>query len=161
MQKDLILLFDSIRDPRDIAEVIHLGLAADIQIEFTGSSIPHNHHKVISILDSWIIGFKKNPDFSHVKTNDDFAKRIKHFKKQGYEIIGTSSQKGENIFSADLSKRKQVIVFGTETSGLSEAKMLLMDKMLRVPMKNGTKFFTLRAVAPVFAFEVLRQKKLI
>lgn len=165
--KSLILLFDSIRDPRDIAEVIHLGLAAGIGIEFCGNSIEPTHYKVTGILNSWMPGFKEHPQLGHVKVVPDFAKRIRQLKKLEYEIIGTTSHKSleskkcENLFESNLSKGKQVIIFGTESSGLSESKIGLTDRMLCVPMKNNTKFFTIRAIAPVFAFEALRQKKLI
>ncbi|MFA5125832.1 MAG: TrmH family RNA methyltransferase [archaeon] len=161
MQKKLVLLFDSLRDPRDLAQMIHLGLAAGIEIELTGSSLPPTHQKVINIIDSWIHNFRDNQELSHVSIHSDFEKRIKALKKQGYGIMGTSSQKGSNLFQADLSKGKHVIVFGTETSGLSKEKMDLMDKILRVPMQNNTKFFTISAIAPVFAYEALKQKKLV
>jgi len=161
MNEKLILLFDSIRDPRDIAEVIHLGLALDIGIEFTGSSLYPEHPKVVNIINSWIPGFIDNKKLSHVSIHHDFSKRINVLKKNGYSIIGTASNANKSLGSADFSKGKQVIVFGTESSGLSKEKIAQVDEMLCVPMKNGTSFFTIRAIAPVFAFEALRQKKLI
>jgi tRNA (guanosine-2'-O-)-methyltransferase len=141
--------------------MIHLGLATDTEIELTGSSLHPTHQKVINIIDSWIQNFRDNQKLSHVSIHSDFEKRIKALKKQGYEIVGTSPNTGEDFFSVDLSKGKQVIVFGTETSGLSNEKMSLMDKMVKVKMHNGTKFYTISTIAPVFAYEALRQKKLI
>ena len=161
MQKKLVLLFDSLRDPRDLAQMIHLGLAADVEIELTGSSIAPTHQKVINIIDSWVLNFRDNQKLAHVKVHSDFEKRIIALKKQGYKIIGTSPDAGENFFDCDFSKGKNVIVFGTETSGLSKEKMSLMDKMVKVPMKNGTKFFTISTIAPVFAYSALKQKGLI
>jgi hypothetical protein len=161
MNEKLILLFDSIRDPRDIAEVIHLGLALDIGIEFSGSSLYPEHPKVINIINSWIPGFIDNKKLEHVSIHHDFAKRINALRKKGYAITGTSSNTSKSLSEADFSKGKHVIVFGTETSGLSKEKIALMDEMLCVSMKNGTSFFTIRTIAPIFAFEALKQKKLI
>jgi len=161
MQKKLILLFDSLRDPRDLAQMIHLGLAADIEVELTGSSIPPTHQKVINIIDSWVLNFRDNQQLEHVSIHSDFEKRVKALKKQGYEIIGTSPEVGKNFFDCDFAKGKHVIVFGTETSGLSKEKMALMDKMVKIPMKNKTKFFTISTIAPVFAYSTLKQKGLI
>lgn len=162
MQKNIILLFDSLRDPRDMAQMIHLGLAAGVSIELTGSSLPIAHPKVVGILDSWIPGFKKKPNFENVSFHPEFGKRIGSLKKQGYTIIGTSSHPGtKSLFKADLSSGKHAIVFGTETTGLNKDKQNLMDAMLSVPMSSPTSFFTISAVAPVFCFEALRQKKLI
>ena len=161
MQKKLILLFDSLRDPRDLAQMIHLGLACDIEIELTGSSLHPTHQKVINIVDSWVDNFRDKPLLSHVSIHSDFEKRIKALKKQGYTIVGTSPNTGTSFFESDFSGGKHVIVFGTETTGLIKEKMSLMDKMVKIPMQNKTKFFTIGAIAPVFAYEVLRHKKLI
>ncbi|MFA5931696.1 MAG: TrmH family RNA methyltransferase [archaeon] len=161
MQKKVVLLFDCLRDPRDLAQMVHLGLATDTEIELTGNSIQPTHQKVINIIDSWIHNFRDNQTLEHVSIHQDFEKRIKALKKQGYEIVGTSPNVGTNLFNFDFSNGKQVIVFGTETSGLSKEKMALLDKMIKVPMQNGTKFYTITAIAPVFAYEALRQKKLI
>lgn len=159
--KDLILLFDAIRDPRDIAEVIHLGIAAGISIEFTGNSIPPENYKVLGILDSWILGFKEKPDFSGVKTYPDFFKRIKELKKLGYSIIGTSPLSKKSLFSSGLSNGKHAIIFGTETSGLSKEKLKAMDEVISIPMRAPAKFFTIRAAAPVITYEAMRQKGLL
>jgi len=161
VQNKLVLLFDSFRDPRDLAQMIHLGLAAGIEIELTGSSLPKNHQKVINIIDSWIPDFRNKQTLDHVLVHSNFEKRIKALKKQGYTIIGTSPNTGEDFFSINLSEGKHVIVFGSESSGLSREKMALMDKVVKIQMKNKTRFFTIGAVAPVFAYETLRQKKLI
>ncbi len=160
MQKKLILLFDSIRDPRDLAEMILLGLALDVKIELTGSSLSPNHFKVLRIVNSWIPSFKEKPMLENIKMNGDFSKRIAELKKQGYSIIGTSPNAKKSLFKSDLSSGKHVIVFGTETSGLSKEKMALMDEMVLVPMKPPASFFTIRAVAPIIAYETMRQKKL-
>ena len=158
----VILLFDSLRDPRDVANVIHLGLAAGVRVELTGSSLAPTHPKVLNILTSWLAGFGGAPRLSHVKQSQDFFARVKALKKQGFVLVGTSSTAAAtSIFESDLSKGKHVIVFGTETSGLSAEKLAQMDLVVRVPMLNSTNFFTISAVAPLICYEVLRQKKLI
>ncbi len=161
MPKDIILLFDSIRDPRDLAEMILLGIALGAGIELTGSSLPKDHYKVIKIINSWINGFREKPSLENVKTFPDFFKRIKTLKKQGYTIIGTSPSAKNSLYKTDLSKGRHVIVFGTETSGLSREKMSVLDGVISVPMKKPAEFFTIRAVAPLIAYETARQKKLI
>jgi len=161
MQKNIILLFDSIRDPRDLAEMILLGLALDIKIELTGSSLSQNHIKVLNIINSWIPGFKEKPILNGVKSFGDFSKRITQLKKLGYTIIGTSPTANKSLFKTDLSTKKHVIVFGNESSGLSKDKTALMDEMIFVPMKPPVAFFTIRAIAPLIAYEAMRQKNLL
>jgi len=160
-KKEVLLLCDSLRDPRDLAQLIHLSLATNTKLELTGSSISPIHPKVIGIVNSWLPGFYAKPQLKLVSQKGDFFKRINELKKKGFVTVGTSSHEGESLFDKDLSKGKHAIVFGTETSGLSKEKMAAMDKMINVPMKNETKFFTLSAVVPLVTYELLRQKKLL
>ncbi|MGI6589632.1 MAG: TrmH family RNA methyltransferase [Candidatus Iainarchaeum sp.] len=155
-----IFLFDSLKDPRDMAQIIHLGLALGLKIEFTGSSIQTNHPKVVGILNSWIKGFKEKPNFGNTSTHPDFFKRINFLKKEGYLIIGTTPNNNAiDLFEIDFSNKKQVIVFGTETTGLCKKKQELMDLMIKLPMNPPTSFFTISVIAPIICFETIRQKK--
>ncbi|MCX6803958.1 MAG: hypothetical protein NTY48_05315 [Candidatus Diapherotrites archaeon] len=156
---DILLVFDSIRDPRDAANAIHLGIATGLGIIFTDSSISPKHYKVINILNSWIPEFRNTPVLGNFSQNESFDETINSLKKQGFGIIGTSPSSNKSFFSLKLSKGKYAIVFGTETTGLSKEKMNKLDEIVSIPMNSPTKFFTLSVVAPVFAYEILRQKK--
>jgi len=161
VKKEVILLFDALRDPRDMAQMIHLAIASKTRIELTGNSIAPNHPKVVNILNSWMPGFSQKQDFSMVSNKGDYFSRIKQLKKKGYTMLGTSSVFGNSLYSTDLSKGKHAIVFGTETSGLSKEKVGVLDGVVRVPMKLPAKFFTISAIAPAILLESMRQKKLI
>jgi len=158
MNKDLILLFDSLRDPRDLAQVIHLAFAFDIKVILTGNSIPLNNFKVLRILSSWIKTDEKKVS-KFVTQKSSFEKEIISLKKKNYKIIGTICSGGKDFTKYSFPKEKIVIVFGTETSGLSKEKQTLMDELITIPMKNNTRFFTLSSIAPLIAFEKLKQKK--
>lgn len=162
----LVLVFDCLRDPRDLAQIIHLSIATNTKIILTGNSLSQNHYKVINILKSWVPkfnekGFNEKSISKTVLIEPDYFKCVEKLKKEGFVVFGTSSNTGKNLFSSSLSKGKHAIVFGTETSGLSKSKIAVLDGLLCVPMKNNTSFFTISVIAPVICFEVLRQKKLI
>lgn len=158
---EVVLVCDALRDPRDLAQMVHLSLATNTKLFLTGSSLFPLHPKVIGILDSWIPGFKQKPNLKKVVVFEGLEECVAFLRKKGFEVLGTSPSVGKNFFSTNLGKGKTAIVFGTETSGLSDAKMKLMGGMLRIPMQGGTRFYTLSAIAPVFAYEALRQKKLV
>lgn len=157
-KNNLRILIDSIRDSRDLAEIIHLAIATGRKADITGNSILLEHSKAIGLIDSWKPGFREKPEIANVSYSQNFFERIKELKKQGFEIIGTSPSKGNSIFKTDLSKGKQVIVFGTETGGLGKAKLSAMNRIVRVPMLNKTRFYTLRTIVPIIVHEALRQK---
>ncbi len=158
MTNDFCLLFDTIKDPRDLAEVLHLSIATNRKVNITGNSIRHDHPKVVGIIDSWKPGFKEKPRLDNVSYAQDYFEKIVKLKEKGYKIIGTTPNSGPSLFETDLSKGKQVIVFGTEVGGLSKEKMSVLDGIIRVPMQNKTRFYTLRTVVPIIVYEIMRQK---
>jgi len=157
----LVLIYDCLRDPRDIAQIIHLAFATNTKAILTGNSLSLAHFKVVNILKSWLPEVNEKTILKLVSFEPDYFKCVKSLKKKGFVIFGTSPKAKISLFSSNLSKGKHAIVFGTETSGLSKAKTSVLDGMLSVPMQNKTNFFTISAIAPVICFEGLRQKKLI
>lgn len=155
---DLRILVDTIKDPRDFAELVHLAMATDRTVDVTGNSIHHAHPKVAGVINSWKPGFREHPELARVHYSQDFFERVKALKAQGYQVIGTSPNFGDSLFESNFSKGKQVVVFGTEVGGLSKAKIGVLDKVVRVPMTGETRFYTLRTVIPVVVHEMLRQK---
>jgi tRNA(Leu) C34 or U34 (ribose-2'-O)-methylase TrmL len=157
---ELLLLVDTIKDPRDMAELVHLALATNRCVEITGNSLTHTHPKVSRIISSWKPDYLQNQGASKINYSNDYFQKINHLKKEGYTIIGTSPNKGESLFETNFSKGKHVAVFGTEVGGLSREKIKAVDKMVRVPMLNETRFYTLRTIIPIVVHEILRQKGL-
>ena len=158
MKKDFVILLDTVKDPRDLAEITHLAIATDQELIITGKSIKHDHPKVVGIIDSWKPRFKEKPKLKNVKYFDNYFSTIEKLKKQGYEIIGTTPNSGKSLYQTNLSKGKQIIVFGTETGGLSKQKKAVLDYLITVPMKNQTRFYTLKTIVPIVVHEILRQK---
>jgi len=161
MDNDFALLFDAIKGPRDLAEVLHLALATGRKVYITGKSIRHDHNKVKGLIDSWKPGFRNNPKINNLEYEEDYFSQIYKLRKKGYTIVGTSPNTGQSLFETDFSKEKQVIVFGTETSGLNKEKMAKVDYTIRVPMQNNTRFYTLATVTPIIVYEIMRQKGLL
>lgn len=157
----LILVFDCLKDPRDMANIIHLSLATNTKVILTGNSLPKNHYKVLKILNSWIPNISEKEIEKKVKNEMDFFKCIEKLKKNKYTIYGTSPNFGENFYKKDFRKLKHAIIFGTESSGLSKEKITKMEEIVQIPMKNNTRFYTITTIAPAITLEILRQKKLI
>ncbi|MDZ4256537.1 MAG: TrmH family RNA methyltransferase, partial [archaeon] len=141
---NLKILVDTVRDPADMAELTHLALAANIHIYISGNSIRHDHPKVQRKMNSW------NPDFPAstinglIQYSSDFYQLVGQFHEKGYRITGTSPDAPQSLFSVDLSKGNQLVVFGTEMGGLSHAKRQWMDRMVSIPMHDHTRFYTIR-----------------
>lgn len=154
------LLFDCIRAPYDWANILQATIAVgDCQIYVTGNSIRHDHHKVIGKVGSWSKSIRKNglpniPIF-YIKS---FKECLEALKAKKFVLIGTSPYSQESFYDLDLKDDNLVIVFGTESSGLTKEKMTMMDKMVKLPMTSNLDFMTLSVIVPVIVYEIKRQQ---
>jgi tRNA (cytidine/uridine-2'-O-)-methyltransferase len=153
MEKRIGLLFDCLRAPYDTAHIMQVATALGICDLYTsGNSINTNHIKVVSKVRSW--GITQIPDFEHFTT---FENAIEELHRRNKYLVGTSPHARDDIYTANFTSRDTVIVFGTESSGLTERKASLLDKVVRIPMVEQCKFLTLPTAVPVIAYEFYRQ----
>lgn len=146
------LLFDAIRDPYDIANMLQLALALNAILYFTGNSISLENKKIRGKIRSW-----GSPELPKVILNSSYENQINKFKEEGKYLIGTSPHAKDNFLDLDIRQVKPVVVFGTETTGLTEQKQKYLNTVVKMPMSSKLKFMTLSVVAPPIAYEIYRQ----
>lgn len=154
------LVYDCIRDPYDIANVLQVVLGmGHCQLYFTGNSLRHDHPKVVSRISSWSSKIREfgYPDFniSYYLTLEDLAKK---FKENGIRLIGTSPAAEKSFYELDLAENNFAMVFGTERSGLTKLKTSYMDELVKIPMNNDIDFMTLSVITPAIAYDIARQQ---
>ena len=149
--KNIELLFDAIRSPTDIANMIQLSLAIEATLYFTGNCVDYKIPKIWGKVRSW--GVTEEPKIIH---NQSFGNMAAELKRQGKTLIGTSPYAKKNFYDLDLKNVDPVFVFGTETSGLSAAKQELLDEMVVLPMASKMSFMTLSVCVPPIAYECHR-----
>jgi tRNA(Leu) C34 or U34 (ribose-2'-O)-methylase TrmL len=146
------LLFDCLRSPYDIAHIIQIALALDCQIYTSGNCIPFDHYKIKNKVKSWNIS--NYPDFKHYES---FEEAITTLRNQGKYIVGTSGEAKTSYYDLDFSDKQPIIVFGTESTGLSQIKQKMMDELVKMPMKKDVDFLTLPVVVSAIAYDLHKQ----
>lgn len=152
--KKVELLFDTIRSPYDIAHIIQIANALDCKIYTAGKNcIPFDLPKIVSKVKSWNI----NNEITEIHY-DTFEEAISELKSKGKFLIGTSGNTDKIFYDLDLPKDKDiVVVFGTETSGLTAAKQNMLDATIKLPMdKSKVDFLTLPVAVSAIAYELYR-----
>lgn len=153
------LIFDCLRSPYDWANILQVVLATGrCELHITGNSLRHDHYKVRGKVGSWSKRIRQEgmPDLAirYWPTLEECAKAL---KAEGIRLIGTSSHVTESFYELDLSQGDYAIVFGTESSGLSQEKAKLLDEIVVIPMSDVLDFMTLSVVVPVVVYEAIRQ----
>jgi len=156
------LIYDCLRAPYDIANVIQVILATDgaCELHITGQSLRHDHPKALGKIGSWSAKIRKHglPDLP-IHYHDSLEECAEVIHANGIRLIGTSPQATNSFFETDLSGNDFAIVFGTEVGGLSKPKMALMDEVVQIPMGNQLDFMTLSVITPIVVYEVLGQQR--
>jgi len=149
------LLFDSLRAPYDVAHIYQVATAlGNCDLYLSGNCINPNHKKIVSKVKSW--GIENFPSFKHFVNLEDAVSQL---HSEGKVLVGTSPYTEEDIYDYDFTKRDSVIVFGTESSGLSRKKSSLLDGLVKIPMSPECQFLTLPTAVPIAAYEFYRQIK--
>jgi len=152
MAGEIGLLFDALRSPYDAAHIIQTSKALDAKIYLSGASIDFSNSKITSKVKSW--GIEGFPEIQRYETFDE---AVEDLHGMGKNLIGTSPNYGQDFYELNLAQGENVIVFGTETSGLSKAKAGQLDNIVRLPMAESCSFLTLPTVVPAMAWEFYRQ----
>jgi len=149
------LLFDIIRSPYDMAHIVQIAKSIDCIVYTSGkNSLSFDIPKVKTKVKSWNIkdGFKA----IHYES---FEEAIKDLKAKGKYLIGTSGETDKIFYDVKLpTDQDVVIVFGTESTGLTHEKQKLLDEVVKLPMdKNQVDFLTLPVATSAMAYELYRQ----
>ena len=153
--KKVELLFDTIRSPYDIAHIIQVANAIDCVIYTAGKNcIPFNLPKIVSKVKSWNI----TGEITEIHY-DTFEEAISDLKSKGKYLVGTSGNTDKIFYDLEIPEDKDiVVVFGTETSGLTLAKQNMLEATVKLPMdKSKVDFLTLPVAVSAIAYELYRR----
>lgn len=147
------LLFDCLRAPYDVANIYQVAAAlGNCDLYLSGNSIDPHHRKIVSKVKSW--GIRYVPSFKEFDSLETAANQL---HQEGKYLIGTSPHTNKDVYDYDFTKQDSVIVFGTESSGLTKRKSLLLDDLIKIPMNPNCQFLTLPTAVPIAAYEFYRQ----
>lgn len=150
--KKVELLFDCVRSPYDIAHIIQVANALDCNIYTVGNSISFDSPKVKQKVRSWNITGDVN-----VVHYESFEEAVTDLRKKGRYLVGTSGNVEKSYYDLDFSDKLPVIIFGTESSGLTNVKQSFLDDVVKMPMRDNVDFLTLPVVVSAIAYDLYRQ----
>jgi TrmH RNA methyltransferase len=88
----------------------------------------------------------------------DFNKTISLLKKNGFQIVTTSSHAKKNLYELEWSK-KVVIVFGEEAEGLTK-EVLTLGETIKIPGTDNVESLNVSVAAGVILSDYYQKVKL-
>ena len=150
----LILILDSIQDPRNLGACLRSASAAGVDyvlINKDGSaSISSSVYKASA-------GTINNLKIFQV-TN--LVRSIKNIQKEGIWVIGLDGEASTNIYDVNLSD-STAIVMGSEGKGIRRLIKKTCDQLVTIPMSGNVESLNVSVATGIALFECKRQRKTI
>ena len=84
---------------------------------------------------------------------------VRALKKKGYTIVATAlSPHAKEIYSAKLTEKRIALVFGNESTGISDEMRKRADILLTIPMRGMVQSLNLSVTAGIVLYEVTRAR---
>lgn len=140
-ERRLVLAFDRLQDPRDLAEVIHLAAAASAEVHLIRGSLRPDHWKVLRKLKSWRPPCAEKPEDIAVRRYESIDEWLDEARASGFFIAGTAIRGGLAPWSGPRPQRVAILL-GEETHGLARSTLQRCDAVWTIPLGPGGLFFT-------------------
>jgi tRNA(Leu) C34 or U34 (ribose-2'-O)-methylase TrmL len=138
----LILAYHALRDPRALAEVIHLAAGIGAETHLLGSSLAPDHPKVLRKLRSWRPPLAARPQEIRSRRFDDYRLWVEAMQAAGVSIAAAVVEGGGRPWSSTPPGRLAVL-FGEETHGIPRRLLAAADRRWTLPLGPGGRFYTI------------------
>ena len=150
--KPLILILDSIQDPRNLGACLRSANAAGVShvIINKDGSAPIN-----ALVHKTSAGAINNLKIFHV-TN--LSRTIKLVQEKGIWVIGLDGESSSKIYDVDLSDAT-AIVMGSEGRGIRQLIKKTCDQLVTIPMSGNIESLNVSVATGIALFESKRQRE--
>ena len=151
-EKPLILVLDSIQDPRNLGACLRSANAAGVShvIINKDGSAPIN-----ALVHKTSAGAINNLKIFHV-TN--LSRTIKLVQEKGIWVIGLDGESSSKIYDVDLSDAT-AIVMGSEGRGIRQLIKKTCDQLVTIPMSGNIESLNVSVATGIALFESKRQRE--
>jgi len=142
----IILACHTIKDPRDLAEVIHLAAGFDAAVHLLGKSLRPDHPKVLRKLRSWRPALAESPERIEARLFPDFDGWLGEIRGGGFSLVAAVVEGGVCPWSRP-TRGKIAVLFGEETHGLPPEILAQCQHRWTIPLGPGGRFYTVGQAA--------------
>ena len=145
---DLKVVFDGVQDFGNIGTIVRTAAAFGI-------------HDLVSTLPDFDLFHRKTVDASrgcafsaHCKNFENPKEAISSLKKAGYQVVATALEGSQLQSLVKLKKKPVAIVFGNETTGVSQEVLDLADLCIQIPMATELDSLNVGVAAGISLYEL-------
>jgi len=151
LKNPLILVLDSVEDPRNYGACLRTANGAGADLVVSGRSRGVDITPVVSKVAS---GAAESQPIARVA---NLARFLKSLQDQNIWIIGTDEDGPATLFETNLTG-PIAIVMGAEGQGLRRLTREKCDSLVKLPMKGSVESLNISVAAGVCLYEAIRQR---
>jgi 23S rRNA (guanosine2251-2'-O)-methyltransferase len=151
LSNPLILVLDSIEDPRNYGACLRTAEGAGADLVVSGRSRGVDITPVVSKVAS---GAAETQPIARVA---NLARFLKALQDMNIRVIGTDESGSVTVFESDLSG-PLAVVMGAEGQGLRRLTRERCDALVRLPMHGSVESLNVSVAAGICLYEVVRQR---
>lgn len=147
-RKSALVMFDEINDPGNLGTLIRTSAA----LGYDGVILSKNS---CDIYNDKTVRASQGSIFKTKIVYAELKEAIRYLKEKGYQMIGTSLQKADNLQDAIIGK-KFVLCLGNEARGISEDVLSLMDRNVKINMRNDVESLNVMVAGSIIMYELIK-----
>ncbi|MFR2534201.1 MAG: TrmH family RNA methyltransferase [Clostridia bacterium] len=149
-QEDMIIVLDGIQDPGNLGTILRtMDSAGFKQIILSENSADPYNPKVVRSTMGAIYRINMIQSTNIIET-------LKNIQKNKFQVVATSLQTQETIYTMDYHKK--AIVIGNEANGVSKEVLELAGKKVKIPMLGKTESLNAAVATSIIVYEYVRRK---
>lgn len=148
-----LLVLDCIEDPRNFGAIIRVADAAGIH------GIVMQSHRSVSLSAQIAKASAGALEYVPIVVVPNIKHAFRLFREKDIAVVGADTEADRTIWDADLTVPLALVV-GSEGKGMRKTVKEWCDLLLRIPMQGHVNSLNVSVAAAIFAFEILRQRRL-
>ena len=148
----LILVLDGVQDPHNLGACLRTADAAGVQLVITCKDRSTGVTPVVRRAASGAA------ETMSIIQATNLARVMRHLKKRGIWLAGTSDRASESLYSTDLTG-PLALVMGSEGEGLRRLTGELCDYLVSIPMSGQVESLNVSVATGVCLYEINRQRQ--
>ena len=151
-QKPMILILDSVQDPRNLGACLRSASAAGVShviINKDGSA------PITSLVYRTAAGAINSLKIFHV-TN--LSRTIKEIQKRNIWVVGLDGETDSSLYSVNLTG-SIAVVMGSEGKGIRQLIKKTCDQIVSIPMSGNIESLNVSVATAISLFEIKRQRE--
>jgi 23S rRNA (guanosine2251-2'-O)-methyltransferase len=151
LEAPLLLVLDSIQDPRNFGSLLRTADAAGVDLVVTARSRNVAVTPVVSKVASGAAEFQARAEVSNL------ARFLARLAEDGVQVVGADDEAGSSLYDVDLTG-PLALVMGAEGQGMRRLTRERCSTLVRVPMHGVVESLNVAVAAGICLYECRRQR---